>query len=96
MDAVALSETDDHIRAVLRHAAGKKTQGRLLPMFEALGLGPRFREDDETGGEISQVYSGLLEPEPEGAFTVTFLDIGYGATYGASREEALLQAKDIL
>ena len=27
---------------------------------------------------------------------MTFPDIGYGATYGASREEALLQARDML
>jgi antitoxin HicB len=65
-------------------------------MFKALGLGPRFREDDERGGEMSHVYSLLLEPEPAGGFTVTFPDIGYGATYGASREEALLQAEDML
>jgi antitoxin HicB len=45
---------------------------------------------------MSHVYSALLESEPEGGFTVTFPDIGYGATYGASREEALLQAEDML
>jgi len=45
---------------------------------------------------MPDVYAARLEPEPEGGFTVTFPDIGYGATYGASREEALLQAEDML
>jgi antitoxin HicB len=45
---------------------------------------------------MPQDYAVLLEPEPEGEFTVTFPDIGYGATYGATREEALRQAEDML
>jgi antitoxin HicB len=45
---------------------------------------------------MSHVYSALLEPEPEGGFTVTFPEIGYGATYGATWEEALRQAEDML
>jgi antitoxin HicB len=45
---------------------------------------------------MSQGYAALLEPEPEGGFTVTFPDIGYGATYGATWEEALRQAEDML
>ena len=42
------------------------------------------------------VYSALLEPEPEGGFTVTFPEIRYGATYGATWDEALRQAEDML
>lgn len=42
------------------------------------------------------VYSALLEPEPEGGFTVTFPEIGFGATYGATWDEALRQAEDML
>jgi antitoxin HicB len=45
---------------------------------------------------MSHVYSALLEPEPEGGFTVTFPEIGVGATYGATWEEALRQAEDML
>jgi len=45
---------------------------------------------------MSQGFAALLEPEPEGGFTVTFPDIGYGATYGATWEEALRQAEDML
>ena len=33
---------------------------------------------------MSHVYPALLEAEPEGGFTVTFSEIGFGATYGAS------------
>lgn len=45
---------------------------------------------------MSHVYSALLEPEPEGGFTVTFPEIGFGATYGATWDEALRQAEDML
>ena len=41
-------------------------------------------------------YVALLEVEPEGGYTVTFPEIGIAATYGASREEALRQAEDML
>jgi antitoxin HicB len=41
---------------------------------------------------MPHVYAALLEPEPEGGFTVTSPDIGYGATL----EEALRQAEDML
>lgn len=47
-------------------------------------------------GEMSHIYSALLEPEPEGGFTVTFPEIGFGATYGATWDEALRQAEDML
>ena len=65
-------------------------------MLGAPALGPRFRGDDEMRGEMPHVYAALLEPEPEGGFTVTFPDIGYGATYGATWDEALRQAEDML
>src|SRR5580693_8718346 len=45
---------------------------------------------------MSHVYAALLEPEPEGGFTVTFPEIGFGATYGATWDEALHQAEDML
>lgn len=45
---------------------------------------------------MSHVYSALLELEPEGGFTVTFPEIGFGATYGATWDEALHQAEDML
>ena len=45
---------------------------------------------------MPHVYAVFLEPEPEGGFTVTFPDVGYGATYGATLEEALRQAEDML
>ena len=45
---------------------------------------------------MPHVYSALLEPEREGGFTVTFPEIGVGATYGATWNEALRQAEDML
>jgi antitoxin HicB len=45
---------------------------------------------------MPHVYAALLGPEPEGGFTVTLPDIGYGATYGATWDEALRQAEDML
>jgi antitoxin HicB len=42
------------------------------------------------------VYFALLTPEPEGGFTVTFPEIGLGATHGATWDEALHQAEDML
>jgi antitoxin HicB len=45
---------------------------------------------------MPHVYSALLEPEPQGGFTVTFPEVGYGATYGATWEESLRQAEDML
>jgi antitoxin HicB len=45
---------------------------------------------------MPHVYAALLEPEPEGGFTVTFPEIGFGATYGKTWDEALHQAEDML
>jgi antitoxin HicB len=45
---------------------------------------------------MPHVYAALLEPEPEGGFTVTFPEIGFGATYGENWDEALRQAEDML
>jgi antitoxin HicB len=41
-------------------------------------------------------YPARLAAEPEGGFTVTFADFDFGVTYGATREEALRQAADLL
>ena len=41
-------------------------------------------------------YIALLEPEPEGGYTVTFPEVGIAATYGEDRDAALLQAEDML
>ena len=41
-------------------------------------------------------YPAKFQPEPEGGYTVTFPDFGFGATYGATRDEALRQAADLL
>ncbi len=41
-------------------------------------------------------YPARLAAEPEGGFTVTFPDFEFGVTYGATREEALRQAADLL
>ena len=45
---------------------------------------------------MPHVYSALLEPEREGGFTVTFPETRVGATYGATWNEALRQAEDML
>jgi antitoxin HicB len=45
---------------------------------------------------MPHVYAALLEPESGGGFTVTFPEIGVGATYGETWDEALRQAEDML
>jgi antitoxin HicB len=45
---------------------------------------------------MPNAYAALLTPEPQGGFTVTFPEIGIGATCGATWEEALRQAEDML
>jgi antitoxin HicB len=42
------------------------------------------------------VYPALLEPEPEGGFTVTFPEAGIAATYGPNWDAARAQAEDML
>jgi antitoxin HicB len=44
----------------------------------------------------SRAYPALFEPELEGGFTVTFPEAGIAATCGATWEEALAQAEDML
>jgi hypothetical protein len=39
-------------------------------MLGQLALGPRFRGDDDVGGEMPHFHAALLEPEPEGGFMV--------------------------
>ena len=46
--------------------------------------------------ESDLAYSAHMRPEPEGGFTVSFPDFGFGVTYGATREDALRQAADLL
>jgi antitoxin HicB len=41
-------------------------------------------------------YPARFAAEPEGGFTVSFPDFKLGYTYGATREEALNQAADLL
>lgn len=41
-------------------------------------------------------YPAEVERDDEGRFVVTFPDFGWGATDGATREEALAEAKDLL
>jgi antitoxin HicB len=65
-------------------------------MIGASALGPRFREDDGKGDEMSHIYPVQLDPEEDGGYVVTLPDIGYGATQGDTFEEALRQAEDML
>lgn len=37
-----------------------------------------------------------IERDADGRFVVTFPDFGWGATDGATREEALVEARDLL
>src|SRR5260221_13210100 len=46
--------------------------------------------------ESDLAYPARLRSEPEGGSTVTFPDLGFGVTYGATREEALRQAAGLL
>ena len=41
-------------------------------------------------------YPAEIERDDDGRFVVTFPDFGWGATDGATREEALTEAKDLL
>jgi antitoxin HicB len=41
-------------------------------------------------------YPALFEPEPEGGFTITFPEAGIGVSYGATWDNALAQAEDLL
>lgn len=41
-------------------------------------------------------YAAVLEPQPEGGFTVTFPDIPEAITEGDTREDALAHAADVL
>src|SRR6185312_13818279 len=43
----------------------------------------------------AMAYPAILDPKPQGGFTATFTDLP-GVTYGASHEEALAQAHDLL
>ena len=41
-------------------------------------------------------YPAEIERDQDGRFVVAFPDFGWGATDGASRDEALVEAKDLL
>ena len=41
-------------------------------------------------------YPAVIERDEDGRFVVTFPDFGWGATDGATRDEALAEAKDLL
>lgn len=41
-------------------------------------------------------YASVLEPQPEGGFTVTFPDIPEAVTEGDTRDEALFNAAEVL
>ena len=41
-------------------------------------------------------YPAEIERDEDGRYVVSFPDFGWGATDGATREEALLEAKDLL
>jgi len=41
-------------------------------------------------------YPAKVEPDEDGRFVVTFPDFGWGATDGATRDEALAEARDLL
>ena len=41
-------------------------------------------------------YPAAIERDEDGRFVVSFPDFGWGATDGATRDEALAEAKDLL
>lgn len=41
-------------------------------------------------------YPAEIERDEDGRYVVTFLDFGWGATDGATRDEALAEARDLL
>lgn len=50
----------------------------------------------ETFNYPAELEPAELERDEDGRFVVTFPDFGWGATDGATREEALAEAKDLL
>ena len=45
---------------------------------------------------ITYHYPATIEQDEDGRYVITFPDFGWGATDGATREEALDEAKDLL
>ena len=45
---------------------------------------------------MTRSYPAEVERDADGRFVVTFPDFGWGATDGATREEALAEARDLL
>lgn len=50
----------------------------------------------DQGSQAGLAYPALFEAEPQGGFTVTFPEAGIAATYGATWDDALAQAGDML
>lgn len=44
----------------------------------------------------THAYPAEIEPDEDGRYVVTFPDFGWGATDGATRDEALTEARDLL
>lgn len=44
----------------------------------------------------AHTYPAKIERDEDGRYVVTFPDFGWGATDGATRDEALTEAKDLL
>ena len=44
----------------------------------------------------THAYPAEIERDEDGRYVVTFPDFGWGATDGATRDEALAEAKDLL
>ena len=53
-----------------------------------------WQPHDQLARELA--YPAQLEAEGDGGYVVTFPDFGVGATQGDSRDEALVQAADLL
>ena len=45
---------------------------------------------------MTRSYPAEVERDADGRFVITFPDFGWGATDGATREEALAEARDLL
>jgi len=59
-------------------------------------LTQRRKADTRLTPGVIYAYTAKIEQDEEGRFLVTFPSFGWGATDGATREEALQEAKDLL
>jgi antitoxin HicB len=82
--------------AMVPTGSGEIPTGTTRAILRQLGLRPEDLRSSQESTVMTLKYSALVEPEPEGGYTVTFPEVGIGATYGTTMKKALAQAEDML